>query len=171
MAIPLNGNQNWNPLKIRKGLSSLIECEHVFNRGIENCVKCGISPWQAECKDLRAKLNSTYKIIESLTPGGSEFYHDPQRCVDFVNGSLESRMNIIRMNTKRYKELEAKLESDKSKHIEQLKNSGMWLFEAEKQRDEYKAKLEVAEKFKSVLFGAIKKRDKQIKEYKLKDKF
>lgn len=52
-------------------------------------------------------LLTRYKrALEGLTPGGSEFVDDPERCAAFVRQSQESRWRHILKITKRIKELE-----------------------------------------------------------------
>lgn len=33
--------------------------------------------------------------LEDLTPGGSEFYHDPLRCLDFVEDKIKFQQSYI----------------------------------------------------------------------------
>lgn len=46
------------------------------------------------------------RALESLTPSGSEFVNDVDRCVAFVRDNRESMMRTIVRLTKRVKELE-----------------------------------------------------------------
>lgn len=46
------------------------------------------------------------RALEGLTPGGSEFVDEPERCAEMVRESLASRMRVIVSLTKRNRELE-----------------------------------------------------------------
>ena len=41
--------------------------------------------------------------LMSLTPGGSEFYHSPQNCVDFVRTTMDAQMATIKRMARRRK--------------------------------------------------------------------
>lgn len=61
----------------------------------------------AECQMRNAEL---MKILVDLTPGGSEFVDDPQRCATHIRGRLDSLHGAMTMWAKRAKEAEAKTE-------------------------------------------------------------
>ena len=69
---------------------------------------CG---WRSKIDDLingmRAKLGATYRAIESLTPGGSEFHEDPQRCVDHIKQFQDGLYRKMVKETAARKEAEA----------------------------------------------------------------
>lgn len=47
------------------------------------------------------------RLLESLTPGGSEYVNDPQACVEFVRQERQSVVPFIKKLNARIKELEA----------------------------------------------------------------
>ena len=57
-------------------------------------------------KDLLTRYR---RCLEGLTPGGSEFIDDPERCAETVTSHRDSLMRALVNNVKRIKELEAKL--------------------------------------------------------------
>jgi hypothetical protein len=61
------------------------------------CEKCAVM----ELKAMRA--------LESLTPGGSEFVDDIERCVRFIRDSRSSQMNVLVKFKKRIDALEKEL--------------------------------------------------------------
>lgn len=48
--------------------------------------------------------------LEALTPGGSEFHNDPQRCLDWISDRMKTVVNEV----KKRKEAEAELEQLRS---------------------------------------------------------
>lgn len=57
-------------------------------------------------------LNTRYKrALEGLTPGGSEFVDDPERCAACVNATREALMNALLRKATRVRELEKQLEA------------------------------------------------------------
>jgi len=44
---------------------------------------------------LQAENEQLKKLLESLTPGGSEFYNDPERCAAFIREQLAAPPKII----------------------------------------------------------------------------
>jgi predicted secreted protein len=37
-----------------------------------------------------------YKALESLTPGGSEFWHDPDKCIEYIQRRLNSVIEQVK---------------------------------------------------------------------------
>lgn len=56
-----------------------------------------------EGKDLLTRYK---RALEGLTPGGSEFIDDPERCAAVIVSTRDSLMNLLVEKTKRIKELE-----------------------------------------------------------------
>jgi archaellum component FlaC len=49
--------------------------------------------------DLRwviAELERVNKLLHDLTPGGSEFYHDPDRCIENIKEQIEVSRRIVK---------------------------------------------------------------------------
>lgn len=62
--------------------------------------------------NVNPEMFRRYRLaLEGLTPGGSEYSGDPERCADTVRKSLHSRMDLLKDKVKRIHELEAKVES------------------------------------------------------------
>lgn len=55
------------------------------------------------------KYKKVMRALESLTPSGSEFVDDPERCVAFVKSYRETMMNVIRQTKIELNELKEKL--------------------------------------------------------------
>lgn len=54
------------------------------------------------------------KILESLTPGGSEFYNDPQRCAEFIREQMEAmKKTILQLKRPAVDDLIGKWENEK----------------------------------------------------------
>jgi hypothetical protein len=58
------------------------------------------------CEKCQARELKAMRALESLTPSGSEFVGDVERCVAFVRDHSDSQMRMIIQLTKRVKELE-----------------------------------------------------------------
>jgi hypothetical protein len=41
-------------------------------------------------------INKAMKLLESLTPGGSEFHNNPQRCHDYVKERMKFQKDKIK---------------------------------------------------------------------------
>jgi hypothetical protein len=61
-----------------------------------NAIAAALTARDAEAEGLRAERDAAYKALMSLTPGGSEFHHDPDRCVRFVKDTRESMDRITK---------------------------------------------------------------------------
>jgi hypothetical protein len=59
------------------------------------------------CEKCQARELKAMRALESLTPSGSEFVNDVERCVSFVQENRASMMRTLVRLTKRVKELEA----------------------------------------------------------------
>lgn len=46
------------------------------------------------------------QILESLTPGGSEYFNDPERCGAYIKAKIQSQHELIKSQVKRLKEAE-----------------------------------------------------------------
>ena len=57
----------------------------------------------AEVDALAAQRDNAYRLLEGLTPGGSEFYNSPQNCAQFA----QSRMSSVTQIAKERNELRA----------------------------------------------------------------
>ena len=44
--------------------------------------------------------NRAMRLLESLTPGGSEFYNDPERCHDFIFKQIQDLRDIAKRKSK-----------------------------------------------------------------------
>lgn len=51
---------------------------------------------QAALQQAQARNAELLRMMESLTPGGSEFHNSPQRCIDFAKDTMRSRWESIR---------------------------------------------------------------------------
>ena len=40
--------------------------------------------------------NRAMRLLESLTPGGSEFYNDPERCLDFIFKQIQDLRKMVK---------------------------------------------------------------------------
>lgn len=47
------------------------------------------------CEKCTPRELKAMRALESLTPGGSEYVNDVERCVAFVRGSRESLMRVL----------------------------------------------------------------------------
>lgn len=51
---------------------------------------------EALVKEQEKEMERYDKALQSLTPGGSEFVHDPERCVRFVQGVRSTEIDMIK---------------------------------------------------------------------------
>jgi hypothetical protein len=58
------------------------------------------------CEKCKPRELKAMRALELLTPHGSEYVNDPERCVEFVRESLASQMRQIVRLTRRVRELE-----------------------------------------------------------------
>lgn len=58
--------------------------------------------------DLTRELEHCYRLLESLTPSGSEFYHNPERCAEYVRNTLREQHELILKQQKELRELRKK---------------------------------------------------------------
>jgi len=58
------------------------------------------------CEKCHPRELKAMRALESLTPGGSEFVNEVERCVEFLRENRTSQMKMIVALTKRVKELE-----------------------------------------------------------------
>ena len=69
----------------------------------EHYAQSQLSELEARIADLEAENERLVKAIESLTPGGSEFFNDPDRCIDFLKHL--PKMNVkLKLKNKRLRE-------------------------------------------------------------------
>jgi hypothetical protein len=55
------------------------------------------------------------KSLEGLTPGGSEYVNDPERCAAFVRSSMTSLQSVIKIAHSHGKHMSNQTDSDQSK--------------------------------------------------------
>lgn len=89
------------------------ECKHEWylksGRGYVYCGVCGktvpvenyFEQLEQENADLHSKLNKTYRGLESLTPGGSEFHNDVQSCVDYIKDRILTLEGLVKDHARR----------------------------------------------------------------------
>jgi hypothetical protein len=56
-------------------------------------------PQEIIAEDLRwaiAELERVNKLLHDLTPGGSEFYHDPDRCIENIKEQIKVSRRIAK---------------------------------------------------------------------------
>jgi hypothetical protein len=58
------------------------------------------------CELCNARDAAAMRALESLTPSGSEFVNDIERCVQFVRDTQAAQMRVIVSLSKKVKELE-----------------------------------------------------------------
>src|SRR5436190_666294 len=61
----------------------------------------------AKCAEIRAERDKAMKALHDLTPGGSEFYNDIERCVAAVRHTRDSLMKQFVSERTRTQVLEA----------------------------------------------------------------
>lgn len=66
------------------------------------------------CEKCQPRELQAMRALESLTPSGSEFVNDPERCVAFVRDHQASQMRVIVSFKKRVDELQKALEEIRS---------------------------------------------------------
>jgi hypothetical protein len=66
------------------------------------------------CEKCQPRELKAMRALESLTPSGSEFVNDVDRCVAFVRAHNATQMSVIVRLTKRVRELEASTPVDAS---------------------------------------------------------
>lgn len=64
----------------------------------------------AGAQSQSSRIKELERMIESLTPGGSEFVGDPQRCIDYTKEVAAGIPKLIQPLKSRIKELEEALE-------------------------------------------------------------
>lgn len=69
---------------------------HAYNT---DCVQ-----WKPE--DLLTRYK---RALEGLTPGGSEFVNEPERCAQSVRDGIESKWRVLKSHARRIHELQAEL--------------------------------------------------------------
>jgi hypothetical protein len=57
------------------------------------------------CEKCLRNESKAMRALESLTPGGSEFVDEPERCVQAIRHAIDSRRQHILKLTKENKEL------------------------------------------------------------------
>lgn len=72
----------------------------------------GITEWLSESAApvLQQKYDAVVKLLESLTPGGSEFYNDPEYCVKYVKDLIASFPKMLLEERKKYDAVREALE-------------------------------------------------------------
>lgn len=63
----------------------------------------------AEVNRLREETKRLDRLFQSLTPGGSEFVNDPERCIKFAKDVQTSQHNIIKKWVKAEKKAVARI--------------------------------------------------------------
>jgi len=58
---------------------------------------------------LLAEIERLNRLLESLTPGGSEFHDNPEYCVEWAKSRLESNWRIAKKAIIRSRELEGEV--------------------------------------------------------------
>jgi hypothetical protein len=51
---------------------------------------------RTENAELRKERDAAYRLLESLTPGGSEFYESPKNCAEFAKRQMSSWVPVAR---------------------------------------------------------------------------
>ena len=60
----------------------------------------GIGELQDEVAIWRAKYESAMRGLESLTPGGSEYVNDPERCTSYLRGMRAQQWESLKLAIK-----------------------------------------------------------------------
>ncbi len=66
----------------------------------ESQIEQAVFMQRSRAEKAEERANTFDLALQSLTPGGSEFVNDPERCVDFVQGTRASQMNFMRAQKK-----------------------------------------------------------------------
>src|SRR6185369_6183989 len=99
-----------------------------------------ILDWHGErVAGLTAERDAYKAVLESLTPGGSEFVNDPEYCRDYVQRKLNSNHESIKRAVKESRALEAQVAEmkellDAAEHIELDEPFGAEMYQEAKGR-------------------------------------
>ena len=89
--------------EIKSDKRELIACIETVKEGSEEHNAQFIALARTALPQLAQRVVDLEKQLESLTPGGSEFYNDPERCIQWV----KDRLATVSKQVKKRKEAEA----------------------------------------------------------------
>lgn len=96
---------------------------HEYLTGYFGAVKSPLATVKVLCEALRIgrEHNGAMRALESLTPGGSEFVGDVERCIQEIRYHRELQHKIIVDFKKRLDAAEAELDAIRNLSMEELK--------------------------------------------------
>lgn len=69
------------------------------------------------CEKCAARELKAMRALENLTPSGSEFVNDVERCVAFIRGHSDSQMRHIVKLTRELKDMRERLMQERTTHV------------------------------------------------------
>ena len=95
--------------------------------------------WEDITDWLIVRVKELDLALQSLTPGGSEFVNDPERCVAYCREIRNSQLRQIIKLSHRVKELEEQLQTSRDAHADTMNGMGKKVLEWEEATKKHKS--------------------------------
>ncbi len=96
-------------LKKHAELAATLQDESLNLIAAAHCVN-GIPELLAETRAQSAEIERLHRLLESLTPGGSEFHDSPNACIEWVKSQTEALTHVAKQGIINDREKNAEIE-------------------------------------------------------------